>query len=324
VFVLAGQSNMEGKAQDQLWESQATAAATGEFFAPFRDAANERWVVRDDVWIRFLDRRGPLTLGFGSPKRTGCEFAFGLRVGDAFDEPVLLIKTAWGGRSLNRDFRPPSAGLPDDDALAKELAAAQDRVRKRNEQDGGQRPVPTLADIRSAYGKDYRAMIAEVQDTLANLDTLFPALRGRRPELCGLVWFQGWNDQYGGAEQHYEQNLRHLIEDVRKDLDAPELPFVIGVMGQNGPEPAKGAMLAIQQAQLAVAGDAGPRAVRAVRTDELVDLAAWQLYPRWKERKDEWERTGSDHPYHYLGSAIWYSRIGFAFADAALALQARR
>ena len=26
------------------------------------------------------------------------------------DEPILIIKTSWGGRSLHTDFRPPSAG----------------------------------------------------------------------------------------------------------------------------------------------------------------------------------------------------------------------
>jgi hypothetical protein len=31
-------------------------------------------------------------------------------MGDFFEEPVLLIKTAWGGKSLNKDFRPPSSG----------------------------------------------------------------------------------------------------------------------------------------------------------------------------------------------------------------------
>jgi alpha-galactosidase len=31
-------------------------------------------------------------------------------VGDHFDEPVLLVKVAWGGKSLAVDFRPPSAG----------------------------------------------------------------------------------------------------------------------------------------------------------------------------------------------------------------------
>ena len=29
---------------------------------------------------------------------------------DHFKEKVLLIKTAWGGKSLYKDFRPPSAG----------------------------------------------------------------------------------------------------------------------------------------------------------------------------------------------------------------------
>ena len=28
----------------------------------------------------------------------------------AYDGPILIIKTAWGGKSLNTDFRPPSAG----------------------------------------------------------------------------------------------------------------------------------------------------------------------------------------------------------------------
>ncbi len=28
----------------------------------------------------------------------------------ALEEPILIIKTAWGGRSLNTEFRPPSAG----------------------------------------------------------------------------------------------------------------------------------------------------------------------------------------------------------------------
>ena len=95
VFVLAGQSNMEGKARDELWERQAIAEETAEFFAPFRRNGNKNWVVREDVFVKFFDRRGPLTLGYGSPQRSGCEFAFGLRIGDALEAPALLIKTAW-------------------------------------------------------------------------------------------------------------------------------------------------------------------------------------------------------------------------------------
>ena len=72
VYILAGQSNMEGKAQNKLWEHQATDPKTKEFFAHLRNG--DQWAVRDDVFIKFLGRSGPLTLGFGSPGRTGCDY----------------------------------------------------------------------------------------------------------------------------------------------------------------------------------------------------------------------------------------------------------
>jgi len=322
VYILAGQSNMEGKAQNILWEAQAVAEPTAKFFAPMRDAKNESWVTRDDVFIKFLGRRGKLTLGYGSRDRTGLEYAFGLRVGDAHEEPVLLIKAAWGGRALRKGFRPPSAGLPAKQVLQQELDNAVKRVTNRNKKNKRNDPEPTMDDIISGYGKDYRAMIKEIDATMSDCDTLFPELAGAKLNVRGFLWFQGWNDQYGGAELEYEQNMQHFIRDVRKHLGAPKLPFVIGVMGQNGLEPAKGAMVAIQKAQLAMAKVpefAGN--VLAVRTAPLQDKAAAKLYPEWKKRFEEWKVTGSDHPYHYLGSAIWFSRIGYGMADAALQLQ---
>jgi alpha-galactosidase len=149
---------------------------------------------------------------------------------------------------------------------------------------------------------------------------MFPALKGKKLEMAGFVWFQGWNDQYG-AQDEYASNMEHFIRDVRKDLDAPKLPFVIGVMGQNGSTPAQGAMLTIQQAQLAMQDLPDFKGnVKAVRTDELVDKAAEDLYPHWKERFEEWKLTGGDHRYHYLGSAIWFNRIGNAMGEAMLEL----
>jgi hypothetical protein len=60
------------------------------------------------------------------------------------------------------------------------------------------------------------------------------------------------DDMYGGAEQNHATNLKHLINDVHKDLSAPDMPFVIGVMRQNASEPASVAMAVIQQAQLSM------------------------------------------------------------------------
>ena len=110
VFILAGQSNMEGKAPNALLDHQATDAKTKDLFAHLRK--DDKWIVRDDVFIKFLDRKGPLTVGYGSPGRTGVELEFGTVMGNHFDEPVILIKAAWGGHSLYKLFRSPSAGLP--------------------------------------------------------------------------------------------------------------------------------------------------------------------------------------------------------------------
>lgn len=315
VFILAGQSNMEGKAQNKLLEYQCRDEKTKATFAHLRKG--EDWIVRDDVFVKFLNLKGGLSIGYGSGDRTGVELEFGTVMGDHFDEPVLLIKTAWGGHSLFKNFRPPSAGLPSDEILADELANAQKRVTQNNEKHKRTDALPTMEDIKSAYGLSYRNMLAEVNETLANCDTLFPALKGKEKEIAGFVWFQGWNDQYGGAEQEYASNMKHLINDVRKDFKLPDMPIVIGVMGQNGSKPATGPMLVIQEAQISMEAMDG---VKAVRTDELIDKAAEELYPTWKDDIEKWEKTGSDHGYHYLGSAIWHVRMGHAFGEAMLEL----
>jgi alpha-galactosidase len=318
VFLLAGQSNMEGKAPNMLLDHQATDAKTRKLFAHLRK--DGKWVVREDVFIKFLDRRGPLSVGYGSPGCTGVEIELGTVLGDHFDEPVLLIKAAWGGRSLVKDFRPPSAGLPSREVLQKELDRAQAGVKKNNEKNKKTAPLPTQEDVKKSYGVYYRKMLAEVKDVTEHHATLFPGLKGRKLELAGLVWFHGWNDQYGGQDE-YASNLRHLIHDVRRDLNAPRLPVVIGAMGQNGSKPARGAMLTIQKAQLAMNDVPQLRGnVKAIRTDVLVDKTAEELYPTWRKDVAAWKRTGGDHPYHYLGSAIWFNRIGRAMGEAMLEL----
>jgi alpha-galactosidase len=319
VFILAGQSNMEGKAPNALFDDQATDPKTKELFAHLRK--DDKWIVRDDVFIKFLDRKGPLTIGYGSPDRTGVELEFGTAMGEHFKEPVLLIKAAWGGHSLYKMFRPPSAGLPAAELLDKELKQAQARIQQNNEKNKRNDPLPTIDDINKDYGSSYRQMIAEAHHAINHAGELFPAVKGKRLELAGFVWFQGWNDQYGGAENEYQSNMQHFIHDVRKDLGAPRLPFVIGVMGQNGSKPATGAMLTIQKAQLAMNDLPEFKGnVKAIRTDVLVDKAAEELYPTWRQNVEQWKLVGGDFGYHYLGSAIWFNRIGRAMADAMLEL----
>ena len=308
VFILAGQSNMEGKANNELLDHQATDPKTKELFAHLRDG--DKWAVRDDVFIKFLGRKGPLTIGYGSPGRTGAELEFGHMMGEHFDEPVILIKAAWGGHSLFQLFRSPSAGLPGDERLQAELEQRQNRVKQDNEKNNRNNPLPTMEDIKAPYGSSYRSMMAEVKDVFDNCQTLFPELEGKKLEVAGFVWFQGFNDQWGDAPGEYESNMRHFIRDVRKDLNAPKMPFVIAAIGTNGSKPAQGGGLAVRTAQMAMndlpefQGN-----VKAFRTDLLVDKEAERLIDGWQNHIEEWKKVGSDRPYHYLGSAIWYTRI---------------
>ena len=314
VFILAGQSNMEGKAKIELLEYQVEQPETRELFRHLKK--DGKWVVRDDVWVNFLDRRGKLTVGFGSPNRIGPELEFGNTVGDDFEEQVLIIKTAWGGKSIGRDFRPPSSGLPSEEKLREILQKSNERNKKQN------RAEISLADVKDMYGKYYREMMKEIGSTLRELKTRFPDYKGQGYEIAGFVWFQGWNDMFNpDFLENYGRDMANFIRDVRKDLKSPNLPFVIGQMGQNGPEGASDKMQTIKDAQASM--EAIPEFkgnVKVVKTDVFWDRKAAELVKNWKEHIDEWNKVGSDYGYHYLGSAITFSKIGRAFGEAMLEL----
>lgn len=320
VFILAGQSNMEGKADQKLIDHQATDAKTKDIFKHLR--TGDAWTVRDDVFIKFLNRNGGLTTGFGSPGKTGPELEFGHMMGEKFDEPVMLIKAAWGGHSLYQKFRSPSAGMPSEEILQAELENAQKRTKTNNEKHKKNDPLPTMEQIKEPYGMSYRNMMKEVEDTFTNYQTMFPALKGKKLEIAGFVWFQGYNDMFGDhAPGEYADNMKHFIKDVRKDFMKSELPFVIAAIGNNGSKPAQKGMKIVQDAQLSMNKVAEFEAnVKAFPTDVLVDKVAEELFPTWKDNFEAWKLVGSDRPYHYFGSAIWYTRIGHGMGEAMIEL----
>lgn len=234
VFILAGQSNMEGQAVVDL-DGKNYNDGKGTLNALFKDPAkaplvkhlkNDKgeWTVRPNVWVRYQREKqpllaGPLAFGFsvyGDKHHFGPELQFGHVLGDHCKDQILLIKTAWGGKSLYKDFRPPSSG--------------------------------------GAVGPYYTLMLEDIRKALANLKAEFPTYDGRGYELAGFVWYQGWNDGVDpkNAVPEYEQNLVNLIKDVRKDLKAPKLPVVIGEL--TGPwVDAPGAWATLRKAQAAAA-----------------------------------------------------------------------
>jgi len=242
VFVLAGQSNMQGHAQVRTLPAMKLDPRLAPLYGELcNDDGTPR--ISDRVWISSIgcapdEQVGKLTAGFGAGDRgekIGPEFSFGVTVARLLDEPVLLIKTSWGGKSLHTDFRPPSAGRYEFNES--ELEA----FRKRGTDIDAAR-----AEKDAATGVYYRLMIEHVRKVLADIPRVVPGYDASSGyELAGFVWFQGWNDMVdGGAYPNrgkeggyaaYGEVLAHLIRDIRCDLDAPALPFVIGVLGVGGP-----------------------------------------------------------------------------------------
>ncbi len=323
VFILAGQSNMEGKAKVALLEYQVKQPATHDLFKHYQQ--DGKWLERSDVWIKFLDRKGNLTVGYGSPNCIGPELEFGHVVGNHFDEPVLLIKTAWGGRSLFRDFRSPSAGLPNEKMLDRMLSDAKKRADKEREKNPKVKE-PTLDEIKEPFGASYRDMLKEVQSTLKNLKQQFPGYQDQGFELAGLVWFQGWNDMINADyTTEYTSNMAHFIRDVRRDLKAPQLPVVVAQMGVDGLNPNDNIkrFKAAQAAACELPEFQGN--VALVKTDLYWDLEAEAVFKKgWRENIDEWNKVGSDYPFHYLGSPKTLCAIGKATAQAVLELRAKK
>ena len=164
--------------------------------------------------------------------------------------------------------------------------------------------------------------MSEIKTTLSELKQRFPDYDGRGYDIAGFAWFQGWNDMYNGFQDEYAVNMKNFIRDVRKDLAKPNLPFAIGIMGQNGFAPAKGNMAIVKAAQASMndvpefVGN-----VRAIPTDVYWDKRADAAFPTWRDNVAEWEKLGSDFPYHYLGSTITFTKIGRALGQAILELR---
>lgn len=292
VFILCGQSNMEGKGAIKHLQQLLADTATAKTYQHLRD--DNGWVERDDVFIKYNDDRGQgkLGLGYGTPiNRFGPELEFGHVVGNAFDEKVLIIKCAWGGRALAVRFRPPSSGKGD--------------YTQRNRETKEIEPLP-----EETYGEAYRDTIRIVKQTLAGIDKIVPEYNPADGyELSGFVFFQGFNDIIDQKKMdEYGQNLENLVRDVRQDLDAPKLPFVIGELGQQGVEPEK------RYAEKHFA-------FRKMQEDvsKLPDFKGNVAFVKTSPYIVN-DGESFDGGYHYYGRADTFFHIGHAFGEAMVEL----
>jgi hypothetical protein len=274
VFILAGQSNMEGHAKIETFDFIGDDPATASLLKRMR-REDGKPTVCDDAWISYLTGAGDenfeivgrLTAGYGSlwgqqrgnlGEKIGPEFTFGISMDDAFDEPVLIIKTAWGGKSLHTDFRSPSSGPYEPSSFQFQNYPKQDGhgIPKDFEQ--------WKLEKKKSTGVYYNLMIGHVQKVLADIQHVIPNYSPQQTYvLSGFVWLQGFNDmvdhhvyphQNGAARfDLYSDLLANFIRDVRNDLNDPKMPFVIGVMGVGGGEDGSADMVAFRRAMAAPA-----------------------------------------------------------------------
>jgi len=337
VFILAGQSNMQGNVDVSTFDSMAGDPKTAPILKEMRNADGTPRVC-EKVWISAICRAyqdtneytGRLTTGFAaSTHQIGPEFTFGIYMEKALNEPILIIKTSWGGKDLSSDFRPPSAGP----YLASKKSL--DWARKHNED------LNALNErvAKGVRGATYRQMIEHVRKVLGDIKRVVPDYDPAQGyELAGFVWFQGFNDYINewyfddldqpGGYSKYSELLTLFIRDVRKDLSAPKMPFVIGVMGIDGMK----AGLRMQHFRAAMAAPASLPEFKG-------NVVAVETAPFWDDDLDSLQKRAEKHEkltpeeekrlkagvsnggYHYLGAAKIMAPIGKAFAEAVTDLQ---
>ena len=284
VFILAGQSNMEGHGlikgkpgQKGTLEALINDPESLKDFKCLIDSKGD-WIVRDDVWISWLNKNGKLTVGgYAGKGSIGPELGFGWEVGNYLKEQIILLKFGPGGTSLAGPWRPPSSGGKDDKPLGK--------------QDGSQ----------------YKLLVKKTKDVLSNVGKYFPSLTEYDLELAGFGWHQGWNDGCNMQDtKEYKENLKNFINDIRKDLKVHSLPFVIAGSGFGGWNQSIDRRLMIIAAQKSV-----------------TELPEFKSSSKYVETRDFF-RDGSVSPrpirYHWCCNAETYWLIGRGMGKAMIEL----
>ncbi|MEC7585154.1 MAG: sialate O-acetylesterase [Planctomycetota bacterium] len=303
VFLLLGQSNMLGFGKI----GPATDARSLEYAVqqdgryPFLVDEEGAWTERKDVRnVRVMVGRGGGMRVFNNEwltvtgKNIGPEVGIGHHLGNHFDEPVLILKSCIGNRSLGWDLLPPgSKRFEEGDKVYAGYKDSPDSWDK------GTKPKA----INWYAGKQYDDDIANAKKVLKDLKKYYPRARG--VEIAGFFWWQGAKDCGNAVHaERYEENLVRLIEQLRKDFKAPKAKFVCATLG-NVKEGAGGNAGKVLEGQMAVDGETG-------------------RHPKFKGNV----ATVYAHPYcrggsangHYNGNAQTYMDTGLAMGEAMVAL----
>ena len=230
VFLLGGQSNMEGNVdtalfksllaelangastgmqtrlaeQIRFWHKETNGGYAGYGYTPEMAALEASELVRlaaaglvganlttPNAKVLCAKNAAPV-----APLTTNCgnpfgpELLFGQALGKAGYSSTSLIKVAYGGTNLYVDWRSPLSG--------------------------------------GNVGPLYTQLRARIQSLKLAPASVNPSCKSQGCRWAAFVWFQGDNDSFNSANGlAYEQNLKNLIADVRNHIGSPTLPVVI-------------------------------------------------------------------------------------------------
>ncbi len=326
VFILMGQSNMVGMGRVSGGETSLEhLVKEGKKYPYLIDSAGN-WAERKDVrHARVMSGRGGGMQRLNNEWMTvrtcrtiGPEFGIAKMVGDALDEPVLILKSCIGNRSLGWDLLPPGSEryeftVKDKSGAEKPMVYAGYKDRPDSwEMDkalGLRTEPPPWLDAKTGKpidwyaGKQWDDDIAHAKTVLAELDQHYPGAKGH--EVAGFFFWQGEKDAGNpGHAARYERNLVHFIKSVRKEFAAPGAKFVLATMGESV-KGSGGNGGQILDAHLAVDGAAGKH------PEFKGNVATVYTHPM---------AQGGSGNGHYGGKAEVYMEVGEAMGTAMVSL----
>ena len=317
VFIIMGQSNTleMGKVKGDQEGTLEYATKTEKLY-PYMVDDSGKWTVRKDVRnVHVMGSGGPgksgvkrndwLTVSGG---KIGIETGIGHQLGNALDEPVLILKTAIGNRSLGWDLLPPGSESYEFEMEVKNRKTKEMEKKtfvfagygqSPDKWEKGTEPKP----IGWKAGLQYDGDIARAKDVLKKLGEFYP--EATEYEIAGFLWWQGDKDRYNtGHASKYEKNLANLIAALRKDFDAPKAKFVCATLGQTSKEEAKGNEKLIFDAMFAISDASKYPALEG-------DVATVYTHPL---------SMGSSSNAHYGKNAKTYMNVGEAMGKAMVGL----
>jgi hypothetical protein len=320
VFLIMGQSNtLEMGAVKGDKDGALEKAVKTENLYPFLVDESGAWTVRKDVRNVGVMQKGDnmnlyrndwLTI---SGNKIGIEIGIGHQLGNAINEPVMLLKSSIGNRGLGWDLLPPGSERYTyeftDKSGTKTTKVIAGYKEKPDMWDADpakgvatEPPLPWLDKkgnpVNWYAGKQYDDDVANAKKVLAELAKYYP--EATQFEVAGFFWWQGEKD--AGSEAHaasYEKNLVNLIKSLRKEFNAPNAKFVMATIGEvtKGSTGNSGKIL---DAMFAVDGESGKY------PDFKGNVATVYSHPM---------ANGGSGNGHYGGNAKTYMSVGLAMGE---------